>query len=372
VGAFRLYPTFNVSAVHDDNIYRTELSEVSTTFYEFTPRAALQSQWSRHYLVLRGGLTKWEYPDQASESRVEWDAVAEGRLDIVRAAALFGSVSYRETYEPRGTPEVVNLAARPTPFNVWSADGRLVYKPNRLATTVGAFYWRYRYGTTALFPTGFATNLDRNYSALEAFGRVAYDFSPGYAMFAHVAYNARDYVQEFDRNGVNRDSDGVRANVGVQMEVTRLISGEAYFGYLSQDYQAPLSLVSGFNYGANFTWSPDPLITFYADASHQINETVLATAGGIATSSDEKRIALAFDYGWRANVILRGDFGYLVDGYTDAGRQDRYVMLGAAATYLINRYMNAYVRYEHSVRYSTEFLEDYDDNVFRIGLGFQV
>jgi len=44
------------------------------------------------------------------------------------------------------------------------------------------------------------------------------------------------------------------------MELTRLITGEFYAGYLEEDYKKPLNHDSGFNFGADFKWGPHAAI----------------------------------------------------------------------------------------------------------------
>ena len=340
LGAFRLFPTLELAFDSDDNVFRLNNGQKGDTVFEITPRLALQSQWSRHYLALRGGATAYEYNKYDSESRIDWDADAEGRIDVSQGTAIFGGASYRHTFEPRSSPDQLNIALEPTPFNVAHADARVQVMPNRFGVIAGVNYDKYQYDPTKVPVASEVSNKDRDYQEWDFFTRVMYEFSPGYSAFAHVAYNERNFDIHPDRNGVDRDSNGYRANVGVQMELTRLLTGEFYAGYLEQTYKAPLGRDSGFNYGAELTWLPSPLVAVRVSASHLINETVVSSIDGVATDSNEQRFALGIDYSFRRNIILHGDVAYLHDTFTGSGREDDIGLASIGATYLMNNYMN--------------------------------
>jgi len=376
LGAFRLFPTLELALDSDDNVFRVNNGAKGDTFFEITPRLALQSQWSRHYVTLRGGATDYQYNKYTSENRVDWDVDGEGRIDVSQGTAIYGGASYRHTFEPRSSPDQLTSAAEPTPFNVAHADARIQVMPNRLGVTAGVNYDHYQYDPTKTFspfPTIVeSSNKDRDYTQWDFFTRMQYEFSPGYSAFAHVAYNERTFEIHPDRNGVDRDSHGYRANVGVAMELTRLLTGEFYAGYLEQTYKAPLGRDSGFNYGAEITWLPSPLVTVRISASHLINETVVSSIDGVATDSNEQRVAAGIDYSFRRNIILHGDVAYLHDTFTGAGREDDIGLASLGATYLINNYMNANFRYTYQNRDSNIPGQDYEDSIFRVGLGFQL
>jgi hypothetical protein len=389
LGAFRLFPTLDAAMNYDDNVYKVDVNKKGDLFWELSPRAALQSQWSQHYLVLRAGGTGYVYDSLTHENRIDWDLDGEGRIDIQRGYAIYGGASYRHTYEPRSSPDQQilggnqqNFAFKSTPFNVAHADARLEAKPEDLGVIVGVNFDRYQYDSTQICPIGTFenclapltnfSNKDRNYDGIDAYVRALYEFSPGYSVFGHFAYVTRDFDTALDRNGVNRDSTGYRANAGLSMELTRLITGEFYAGYLEQNYKAPLGRDGGFNFGADIKWIPTPLLTVRLGASHLINETVVAYGPNIATDSNEERLALGVDYSVRRNIVLHVDGAYLRDKFTGAGRLDELALFGFGATYLMNEYIHVDMRYILNSRNSNKAGQDFEDNVFRLGLGLQL
>ena len=371
-GAFRLYPALTGLIAHDDNIFRTDTNEVSDTFFQIAPRLSLESQSEGHFIALRGGVDVYEYSDASSESRTDWFVLAEGGTEVVQGTRIFGSVGYTDTHEPRGYfDEALNLA-EPTPFDVFHADARIESKPNRFGVAVGVNYDQLNYRDSVLIGPGNTSNDDRDFDEFEVFGRVSYEFSPGYAIYAHAAHNTREFDLPLDRNGVNRDSTGYRVNGGIQMEVTRLITGEAYIGYLEQKYEAPLGTDNGLNFGANLLWSPTPTVDVRLGARHSIVETVVSQDFVPATDSNQKEITLGIDYAIRPNVILHGDVGYLDNDFTGTTRSDEITSFNVGGTYILNRYLSATAQFEHSERDSTIAGQDYSANIFWFGLGFQV
>ena len=382
LGVFRMFPTLDAGMDYDDNIYRLDVNKKGDLFWDISPRFALQSQWAQHYLVLRGGGTGYVYDSLTHENRFDWDVDGEGRIDIQRGYAFYAGASYRHTYEPRSSPDQETFAFRSTPFNVAHADARFEAKPEDLGVVVGLNFDRYQYDPTQIctsptFPACAAplvnfSNKDRNYDEVDGFLRLSYQFSPGYSVFGHFAYVTRTFDTFLDRNGVHRDSTGYRANGGLEMELTRLITGEAYVGYIQQNYDKPLGQDQGLNFGADIKWIPTPLLTVRFNASHLINETVVAYAPGVATDSNEGRVALGVDYSVRRNIILHVDGAYLRDDFPGSGRKDNLALFGLGATYLMNEYMHWDIRYVLNSRNSNEPGQDFEDNVFRIGVGFQL
>jgi len=113
-------------------------------------------------------------------------------------------------------------------------------------------------------------------------------------------------------------------------------------------------------------------VTVRLSASHLINETVVSSINGVATDSNEQRFALGVDYSFRRNIVLHGDVAFLHDNFTGSGREDDLGLASIGATYLINSYMNANFRYTYQNRASNIVNEDFEDSIFRFGLGFQL
>jgi hypothetical protein len=364
VGAFRLYPTVYLGIAHDDNVFRTQSGAQDDTIFELAPDLVLSSNWSQHALNLRGGMQHLEFTEHDSETRTNYNLGGDGRLDIMRGVTLSGAASYNITHEPRTSPDLPGFAAEPTRYAVSHAQAIFRYQPVALGFEAGILFDHYSFDNTKLFPAGVLNNNDRDRDQIDAYATVDYEFSPGYTAFLRGTYDQRSFDVKIDRNGVNRDSDGYRADAGVSLLVTRLVRGEIYGGYLQQNYKAPLTDVSGFNYGAQLDWFPTELVTVHLTASRALVDTTVPGA----STRDDRQIAASFDYELLRNLIVQGGLGYTNSVYQGTARDDDYIDANLTATYYITRYLAGTARYLYSERSSTIVGQDFTDNLISAGL----
>jgi hypothetical protein len=363
-GGFRFYPTVYLGIAHDDNVFRTETGAQNDTIFELAPDVVLASNWSQHALNLRAGLQHLEFAEHDSETRTNYNFGGDGRLDIMRGITLSGAASYNVTHEPRTSPDLPGFAAEPTRYAVSHAQAIFRYQPVAFGFETGVLFDSYSYDNTKLFPSGVLNNNDRDHDQLDLYATADYEFSPGYTAFLRGTYDTRSFDQKIDRNGVNRDSDGYRADAGVEMLVTRLIRGQIYGGYLQQNYKAPLTDVTGFNYGAQLDWFPTELVTLHLNASRALVDTTVPGA----STRDDRQIAVSFDYELLRNLIIQGGVGYTNSVYQGTVRDDDYIDANITGTYYITRYLAATARYLYSQRSSTIVGQDFTDNLISAGL----
>ena len=97
-GAFRLYPSFEVGVLTDDNIYRSAEDETDDHVVSFRPRLTAVSQWSNHELVFDAGVEWDKFHVHRDESTEDWFLSLGGRLDITRRSHAPGEAG------PGGAP----------------------------------------------------------------------------------------------------------------------------------------------------------------------------------------------------------------------------------------------------------------------------
>jgi hypothetical protein len=360
-GAFRAFPTIYTGIFYDDNVYRTQTGTISDVIYTLGGEIGVRSDWVRHSLNLSGAVQRFMYGDNSSEDRTEWRIGGDGRIDVLRAATVNVAASYTNLFELRNSANTPGFAAEPIGYRVAHLRGSFLYQPARLGFEVGGSLDDYGYSTTPLVGGGVVTNLDREHQEINLFARALYEFQPGVSMFARVGYNTREFDLPLDRNGQARDSDGYAIDAGMRMRLNALLEGEAYIGYLKQDYLAPLPDISGINYGATLTWYPTQLLTVRINAARRLVDTALAGA----SASDDKSFGVIFDYELLRNVLVTGHFDYIFSSFTGTTRKDDFMFTGIALRYLINRYLSASAAYIYSSRTSSVPGEDFDDNTLR-------
>jgi hypothetical protein len=367
LGGFRAFPTLNVKGNYDDNIYRLSTGTTSDWFFSVAPSLLVKSEWSRHSLQFNGGLEQLKYMDQTSEDVLNWNAGANGQLDVLRELYLAGNVDYAQRHEPRSSPND-SFGVEPTPYKDLNTGASLHFKPNRFGVVIGGNFERLDYDPVARFPTGVNPNDDRDRDLYTGTVRLSYDFSPGYAAFAEASYNSRHFDQTFDRSGLRRDSNGYRVDGGLQFMLSHLLEGEVFVGYLNRKYKAPLSGVSGVDYGANLTWYATPLTTVHLTGARTVDDTTLAGA----SSEDRRSIAASVDHELTRNIILHANIGYANSEYPGITREDDTFDAGVGAEYLLNRYLSLNVNYSYEDKSSNAAGAPYSDNLISFGLKAQL
>ena len=368
LGAFRLKPALDVAAASDDNVFDTETDTQSDIFYVINPSFDLASDWSRHKLEIMGGLTRYQYQDQGSESRTDWNLGASGRLDVLRGTYLEGETSYAVMHEPRYSPDEPGGASEPTEYAQYHAAASITHGVNRFALQLGGSYDELRFDDTPLIGGGTFSNDDRNERQYGAFAKVSYEVAPGAAVFLRGSLDDKNFDLTVDRDGVDRDSKRYRADIGAEFFATRLIRGQVFAGYVDQRFNDPLPDVSTVDYGAALDWFATPLMTFHVRAARILNDTTIAGA----SVSDDRTAGLSLDYELLRNLLVHAGGDFTHSDFRGTPRSDELWDGWMSADYLINEYLSARASYRYTHRNSNAAGEDFDDNTVLLGLHFQL
>lgn len=406
ISSFRLFPTLDLMAYWDDNVFKTQTGTIDSPYFVERPELRFESQWGRHELDVYGGSELYEYTSTESENITNWNGGAKGRFDVYNGIDITGDASYQVLHEPRTDPNLANFpgfAIHPTRYHRTKADAAINYHPYHFSFSVGGAYEHLDYNPTSItpFPT-FATNRDRDRVEYDGFAKAGYEFSPGYAVFVNAQYDMRHFSLEdnpdpidfptpcapfptgtCDRDGIIRGQHGFSVDAGVDAEVTHLIVGRIYAGYLEQHFHkqtshAALPDVTGFDFGAALTWTPDPLWVVKLEAAHIVNDTTLN-----ASSEDDQKVNLNVDWLVREWLVVQGRIGYLdanfphhLNGIIPQPRRDQYIDAGVGLKYIMNEWMALRVGYDFEHRDSNGIVlglqnQSFDDNQVSLGLLLQ-
>lgn len=367
IGSFLLYPTLAADLSSDDNIHRAAQGAIGDQFWTISPRLDLRSQWSQDIAQLYAQLDDYQYDSHDTESRTNWIVGGRGDVAVADGTAVNFAASYLGTHESRSSPDISSQALNPTAYALTHAEAAIVNQPGPLGLSAGVSFDRYDYDPTNLIGGGTLDNADRDADLVEMFGKVSYEFNPGSLVFVRASYDMRAYDLRFDNNGFDHSSNGYRLDAGAQMMFTPLVKGTAYLGYLQQNFNAPLSDVSGLDFGAQIDWYVTELVTLHFTAARLLTDTTIAGA----SSEDERSGRASFDYELLRDLILQGNAGYEDDIFDGATRQDHIVTAGFGVKYLLNRHVNLYADYTHAERDSNAAGNDFADNLVTAGIKFQ-
>jgi hypothetical protein len=367
LGNFILFPTFAAGVSSDDNIFRSAGATASAVFWTLSPRLDLRSQWSQDVLQLYSQLDNYQYDSHGTESRTNWIVGGAGTLGVAPGMVLDVNSSYFGTHESRGSPDISAFALSPTPYTLLHTDASILNQPGPLGLSAGVSYDRRMYDPTKLTGGGVVNNADRNSHVVDMFGKVSYELEPGSSIFARASYNWRDFDLQFDRNGLDRSSDGYRLDTGLQMMFSPVIKGTMFVGYLQQNFKAPLHSVSGIDFGSQIDWFVTELVTVHLNITRLLTDTTIAGA----SSEDQRNIRASADYELLRNFIVQANVGYENDLFRGASRTDHITTMGLGAKYLIDRRISLYAQYDHGGRDSTVGATNFADNMLSAGITLQ-
>jgi hypothetical protein len=371
MGSFLVYPAVDVSMIFDDNIFATGagVSESDDVFVRTKPQVAIESNFPRHALDVNMSLTNDTYFDSASEDRTDYFVQGTGRLDIVDTTNFRVDMQFEEDTQDRGSPDAAGAAADPVDFTRFQTVGELSHNPGRLRASVGGIYQDYDYDDVGLVGGGVQNNDDRDRERYGVFGRVGYEVSPGYELFALGIYTETDYDSPLDDNGFNRDNENYSVEGGARFEVTNVIAGEVGIGYTTTDYDdMALGKAKGVAANADIEWYVTRLTTILLGASRRAQETTITGASAYLDTN----LDVGVDHELMRNVILSAYFRYNNRDYKGIGREDDIYEASLRANYLINRNFSIAAEYRYRDRDSNVLGADYSRNIVGVTLRAQL
>ena len=366
-GSFIVFPSLEVGETYNDNIFATQNNENDDFITTVTPAIRARSDWNQHLLQLDGKVDVVRYASSSQEDHEEWQIGANGRLDIRRDTNATAAVKYEVGSEERGSVDDAN-GVEPTEFDVTSLDAGFEHSWNRVSADVNGSF-RQRDFDDVRTTTGTTNNDDRDRDEYKLDVRGGYEIQPEYEAFLRLILTSINYNDAVDDAGVNRDNDGYEIRAGARIDLTGLLFGDVFAGYIRRDYDDPsLSNVDDFTAGVDLTWNVTPLTTIKGGVRRLISETTLASASGNLSTEAKASV----DHELLRNLILSGRIGFKRDEFEGTNREDEYSGAGVGAKYLLNRYLTFTLDYEYTNRDSNAANSDYDRNKFLLKVRAQL
>ncbi len=370
VGSFLIDPEVSARIAYDDNIFASDTDKTSDVYFKLEPSVSVRSNFSRHFLGASARFTRSEYAETGSESVSEYAAKAIGRFDITRETSLEATAGLDRIAENRRNIDSLR-----------EADDRPVYDLSRFSLAA-----RHRFNRARLSLTGEYRDYayqDANLNGVLLPGKTrSFDLmllraNAGYEMHGSTIFviqgeiQRRRYDLRFDAPPINgiaprdRSVDGKRIEVGIERDVTELLSGTLRIGYLDLDYLDPgVRDVGNFSYFANLDWRITPLTNLSLNAERRLDETVsINTAGNLR---DEFRFGIVHEF--LRPLIAYGDLRYAwISPVGDAiGSREFSGELGVR--YHLNAMIELSAELGHSARRSSQQSLRFSRNTFLFGI----
>ncbi|MDE2228381.1 MAG: outer membrane beta-barrel protein [Alphaproteobacteria bacterium] len=339
VGDFFLYPSAEAEGYWDSNVFYAPHAK-SDFYASLRPAFSALSDWGTNQLNFLANAEVRRFATEVSENQTNYNLATNGRLDILHGEYLEGGMGFQNQHEERYAASSAPTQVHPTEYQ--EASGRLKFVRERGIVGVqlngGLDY--YTYDNTLTTSGASLRETDRN--RIEVYGgpKVTYEIIPDYHAFIAGALNDRIYQSTFDVNGLKRSSHGGEVDVGTDVEITRLITGEIFVGYLRQEYDdSRLPTISSPGFGGNLLWNVTEATSIRAKASRTIQEVDLfgTTAAGTVTSALQTAVGASIEHEVLRNVLLTGGASFTSDDYQGTSRTDNTVEGDLGLSYLLNR-----------------------------------
>jgi hypothetical protein len=314
-GAFTLYPGVTGGAFYDDNVFATHSNRQGSWGGFVRPELGLSTAGQNYSVETRGFVEDRWYSRFSSEDQVNGAAAIAATVMPDPDTQIVAKAGYVRGHESRGTGEsLLTQFDQPVGYDNFLASGALNKRFDRWWTSLGVAGSWVRYDT----PTIGGIPVDQSYRdgvVSVVSGRLGYVVAPLTSVFVEVSGNHRDFQVDI------YDSHGYRVVGGVLLEQGpgATIKGEAYAGYMGQDYTGvTFNPVSTWTYGGALAWLLAPQWTANFQGSRNALESSLN--GGV--SLIESVAAARLDYQIMPNVIVGAGLGFIEDEFLGAGRTD--------------------------------------------------
>lgn len=331
-GNFILYPSLTAGAFYDDNVFATNSNRQGSWGEVVRPALGLRTAGSNYAIEAAGYVEKEWYNRFSSEDQINAGIGLSALVMPDPDTQLIGKLRYTRAHEARGSGEsLISTFDRPVGYDTVDASAAINKRFNRWWTSVGIAGSWINYDT----PTVGGVPVDQSYrdgviGVLS--GRVGYVVAPLTSVFVEVSGNRRNF--EVDAY----DSSGYRVVGGVLLEQGpgARVKGEAYAGYMNQDYVgATFQTISTYTYGGNLAWLLAPRWTAVVEGKRQALESGLNSG----VSLIESLIAGRLDYQVQPNLVVGAGASYLVDEFNGAARDDHTLSPLVSVKYLVNPFI---------------------------------
>jgi hypothetical protein len=196
LGSFTLYPTLELSGVADSNLARSSTAPKHDIGLGVKPGFRLQSDWSRHELVVSSSADVLHYLDNSDLSTRSATAAARLRLDIRHDVTAETDISYGLTSDGASNSEVPDTAIGNRTTQTYGAALAVTHDGGVVALKAKAAAARSVYSDVKLSGGGTEDNGDRNYTEYELSLRGSLNTGATLRPFAEAAYVPRNVIHK--------------------------------------------------------------------------------------------------------------------------------------------------------------------------------
>ena len=375
-GGFILNPSLDVTEEFNSNIYGLPIvrSDFITTM---TPAIDVTSNWGSDAFGFHAESDIAKHITFVHDDTTNVIVQANGRLDIFHDQTLSLQAGYQALHEDRSSPDSIAQAQEagasplaalyPTPFSVLNGQFDYVYSPSRIGYELIGSINRYAFSNVPTQTGTLEINSDQNRDEYTLTPRISYSFSPDFKLFVQGSGDIREYdtTRDASPDHFKRSSSGYGIDIGSVFDIDRVITGQFYVGYASQDYDDPrLTPIKGVAFGGSVLWNVTQLTSLKLSAARSTQETILQGASGLFDTTVE----LSVEHEILRNVLISVGVSLDDAAYRGIQQSDDTYGINAAVRWKINRYLTAGANVIYTKRSSNVGIDRFDRNQVMIDL----
>ena len=384
LGDFFWFPHAALDESYNSNIFATTSRPTRDLITNLQPGFDLLSNFPRNTLNLHGTSALQFYAGQAAQNTQDGFVNVDGRLDVTAGSWLYANaavehqhISYGSPNSP-GSPNSLRSPNSPAniaqPVTYWDYAARAGYMQGgrRFSYQVDVGVVAAQYNAAQLVGGGVLPQSSQDAILSSAAFRASYELVPDYLGYMRFGGGLYNYW-----HAVANNSSSYRIDIGLQILPRHIIYGQAYVGYLVQNYtRSSLGSTASPDYGGRLIWNVtrlttltfDGLRTFYTGTPTVGGTTVTGSAGtGYLTSI----ITANADHELLRNLLFNLNASYENDSFQGITRTDNVFTAGTGLKYIVNRNLFLGGSFSYNQRSSTAAGNSFTQNILMLRVGTQ-
>ncbi len=346
VGVFSFVPTLNLGTAYDDN-FRGKAAAESSWITTIQPNFLLATENRNSVYQLSYSLAHSYFHSSQDDNNTDHFVNGSANFEFDARNRLALAVGYSRTTDVD--------------------SDRALTAPDEFSQTTAGFGYGYGADSALMnLDVGYNflakrtennINADREYDSHGATGTFYYRMAPKTKLLAEIRQTEYDYLN------VNRDSSNTEYLAGLTWEATAFTTGTIKAGRTEKDFDsAALGEKDASSWEVGIAWQPLTYSTFTLTSRRGIDE---GDNGASFILSEAHTIG--WNHQWSSRISSDVELSTSEQEYSTA-RVDDIDTAGIGMTLAIDRWIDATLGYRYTDNTSTQPNEDYDRNVYSIGL----
>jgi hypothetical protein len=376
LGNFFWFPHAELEGSYNSNIFATPTNPISDLIGTLAPSFDLLSNFPRNALNLRGTSALQGYANHPAQNTQDGTVTVDGRLDVSAGSSLYGNASVAHLNIPYGSPNSPGSIAQPVTYWEYIARAGYVQGVRRFSYQVDVGVDAAQYNAAQLVGGGVLPQSSQDASISSAAVRAGYELVPDYVGWIRVGGSLYDYWHTVP-GGTRANSKSYRVDVGLQIAPRHIIYGEAYVGYVIQNFdQSNLGSTSSPDYGGRLVWNLTRLTTLTFTGKLNFNtgtpsSGTMAIPGPAGNGYLAQTITANADHELLRNLLVTLNASYENDSFQGITRTDNFFTASAGLRYLVNRNLFLGGSFSYYQRSSSLAGVSFSQNILMLRVGTQ-